>query len=126
MPKPRTPTEILEKSGAFKKNPKRAESRVGEPQPREELGPPVENLNELEDACWKQIVKISAPGVLKDSDQAIVEITARLWAKVKTGAALMNEVALLRMCLRELGMTPAARSLVNVKQEENGNEYAEV
>lgn len=114
MPRARKPTQALELSGAFDKNPQRRKARAAEPVPRGELGPKVESLTALQSACWDRIVALAPPGVLKDSDEAIVELTARLWATVKGGSATAAEVTQFRACLQQLGMTPASRSLVSV------------
>lgn len=127
MPRARKPTALLELSGAYKKNPQRRQSRASEPQPREALGPRVEKLNKLQAACWDRIVALAPPGVLKSSDEAIVELTARLWATVKGGDATAAEVTQFRACLQQLGMTPASRSLVAGSDgAKPKNEFAEV
>jgi phage terminase small subunit len=126
MARPRTPTKVLELSGAFKKNPQRLKAREGEPEPTGELSAPVDQLDEIELACWKRIMEIAAPGVIKNSDEGMVEVTARLWAKVKKGQAVINEMTALVSCFKQLGMTPSARAGLSVPQKKTGNKFADV
>lgn len=126
MPRARKPTSALELSGAFKKNPKRRRARDGEPTPRAALTTRAEKLSKLEGACWDRIVKLAPDGVLKDCDEIIVELTARLWARIKQGKATAADATQLRNCLQQLGMTPASRSTVKVPGEKAVNEFADV
>lgn len=126
MPAPRKPTHLLKLAGAFKKNPKRAKAREGEPVPTAPLGARVERLNKLETACWDRLVAIAPPGAWMNSDEAMVEATARLWARLKSGKFTAADVGNLRLCLQQLGMTPAARSLVKVPEAPKGNRFADI
>lgn len=126
MPHPRKPTQILELSGAFAKNPKRRRARDGEPTPKADLTTRAEKLSKLEGACWDRIVKLAPNGVLKDCDEIIVELTARLWARLKRGKATAADATQLRNCLQQLGMTPASRSTVKVPGEKDANEFKDV
>lgn len=126
MPAPRKPTSQLALSGALKRNPGRHKDRAAEAKPTAELGPKIPGLTELEAACWDRIIALCPPGVLKNSDEAIVELTARLWAAVKSGKAKAATIAQLRVCLQQLGMTPAARSLVAVPHEGEKSEFLDV
>ena len=110
MPRPRKPTSQLAPSYAKKKRVRN--ERASEPLPTGPLAAPVENLSPLEAACWARIVKLCPPGVLRDCDEIIVELTARLWAKVKSGGATAADATQLRACTQQLGMTPASRSHV--------------
>jgi phage terminase small subunit len=125
MGKPRKPTALLEASGAFKKNPARGRARENEPVQREKLGPAPRYLSQLQRACWNRIVALCPDGVLKAADEPIVELTAGLWAKSREGMATAADCNQLKACLQQLGMTPAARSLVQVVKVEEGNEFDE-
>jgi len=126
MPRPRKPTALLELSGAFKKHPERRKQRLGEPIASGEIGAEVENLPKLASVCWRRIVELAPKGVLKNCDEGFVELTARLWANVKSGRATVAEQALLLKCWQQLGCTPASRASVQVKPEDAENEFSAV
>ena len=113
MARPRTPTEILELRGAFQANPSRR--RPATPKSNKELGLPPKGLTDIEQACWAEIVTNIPPGVLTAGDRVIVEVIARLMAKLRTeGLSAMKsaELNLLLNGLGRCGMTPADRSRV--------------
>jgi hypothetical protein len=120
MSRPRTPTALLAAKGAFRKDPARGRARAGEPKPRGKLGPSPSALKGAECACWDRLVELVPAGVLGDCDEPILELTARLWARVKSGRAKSGEFAQFRSCLRELGMTPSSRSNVSVPEDKTG------
>lgn len=113
MPAPRLPTKTLELRGAFARNPKRRAARKAEPTPAGELGPPP-RLSKKQRAAWDEIVAQAAPGVLTSADRLIVELTARLAARMRDGELNGFLAQQLRSCLASLAMTPADRSRVNV------------
>jgi hypothetical protein len=125
MPKPRKPTALLELTGAFKGKPGRRRARDGEPIPKAALTARAEKLSKLEGACWDRIIKLAPAGVLKDADEIVVELTARLWARLKRGQATAADATQLRCCLQQLGMTPASRSNVKVPGAKAVNEFAD-
>lgn len=110
MARPRKPTSQLAPSYAKKKRVRN--ERSSEPEAGGELVGRVEKLNALETACWDRIVKLAPAGVLRQCDEIIVELTARLWARLKEGGATAADATQLRACLQQLGMTPASRSHV--------------
>lgn len=116
MPR-KTPTNVLELRGSFKKNPRRRTERANEPVPTGGIGDPPNNLKPQEQAIWHEIVGILAPGVLANSDRMILEIVSVLMAEFRlVGTAGMTDGRLSRLTaiLGQLGMTPADRSRVNV------------
>jgi hypothetical protein len=132
VPYPRTPTAVLEASGAFKHNPARRRAREGEPLPGGPLGDPPPELPPEVAACWHRIVALAPEGVLCDCDEAIVEQTARLMVMTRSPACKITAYTALRTFLRELGLTPASRSLVKVAPrvfapgEMTGNPFVDV
>ena len=112
MSRPRKPTAILKLSGAFKANPARAKLRENEPIPRGELGRSYSDLPPEVLACWREIVKQCAPGVLTSADRAFVRYTSRLMAKDNAGDITTGERALLQRAFGDLGMTPRGRAYV--------------
>jgi len=126
MPRPKTPAALIPFSPGMKKNPKRKLGRINEPIPQGEVGEPQADLPDDVADCFREIVAECAPGVLKRSDRAAVRSAARLMAKENTGTATAAEVGQLKQYFQQFGMTPAGRANVQVKQEENGNEFAAV
>jgi len=128
MPRPRTPTNVLDLKGAFKHNPDRGRARADEPVPVGELvDPPAEMPQEVV-ARWREIVRLAHKGVLCEVDALIVEQTAYLLHLLRTEkwnvpAPIMGRY---EACLGKLGMTPADRSKVSaMKPGEKRNPYAE-
>jgi hypothetical protein len=129
MARPRKPTNILYLSGAFKKNPQRAEARANEPKPSAPAGDPPDWLNQSEREAWTWIVARCAPGVLGNSDDGILELTAGLRALLTQRNLDVKGRALLKACYAELGMTPASRSKVHARpggEEKPKNAFAAV
>ncbi|MEY3371720.1 MAG: hypothetical protein RLZZ537_188 [Pseudomonadota bacterium] len=116
MPR-KTPTNVLELRGSFKKHPERRAARANEPKPTGSIGDPPEHLKPQEQDLWREIVGIVAPGVLANSDRLVLEITSVLMAEFRIlGTAGMTDGRLSRLSalLGQLGMTPADRARVNV------------
>ena len=125
MGRPRKPTAILELTGAFKKDPQRAERRIGEPIPVGEIGDPPDCFDDELRAIWFDYVeKQCAPGVAKSSDRGAMEGLCRVTLRCRQPEARSSDFALLKAFLQQFGLSPASRSLVSVPQEENGNEFA--
>jgi len=124
LPRPRKPTELLELTGAFAKNPSRtrpvgAKSEHG-------LGEPPAHLLAEEAACWHEVVGNSAANVLTSADRVLVEMVARLLARSRVEWLKGAEWALMLQCLVRLGWTPADRSKVAaIGQDDAPDEFAE-
>ena len=115
MGRPRKPSNILELSGAFDKNPNRRLERENEPDPGKPIKKtPPKYFDENEIECFKHIIGWAADGVLRESDYLTVEVTATLLAKVRERVAVPAEIARLLAALGTLGMNPADRSRVQV------------
>lgn len=128
MARPRKPTNVLELKGAFKKDPRRAAAREDEPQPVTPIGPAPEHFDEVQAACYDELVRRAHAGVLCDSDAITVEVGAVLLARLrtKTDEFTAGEFGRIQAILGALGMTPADRSKVAaIKQGEKANPYAE-
>ena len=121
MPAHRKPTHLL--NPRYRKSAGRDPSK--EPAPRG----PLTTRPRLPCAvanCWDDLVRLAPKGVLQDCDAVIVELAARLWAKARKGDASAAEMTQLRSCLGELGMTPAARSRVQIPEPESANEFRDL
>lgn len=123
MPKPRTPSAVLEARGTFKKDPVRA---------REDFDAGVFDkrapgyFNEFQRGVWDEIVGLLPAGVLQATDRMAVELCARLMANFRIkddGDVTMAQVTQLRMALAQLGMTPADRSRVTAPKSAPANPF---
>lgn len=123
MAKPRTPTNVLELTGAYAKNPKRR--RPPEPEPRGEIGDAPVHLKESEKATWRELVALAHEGTLCQADRLHVEHVARLLAYVRSLERYDDPQLFLRLesGLAKLGMTPADRSRVAVIPRRQPNPF---
>lgn len=124
MPRPRTPTEVLELRGSFKKDPQR-QRPVG-PKASGAIGDPPGHMAEAEAAIWHELVGNAPPNVLTSADRPTLELLSRLMAKFRADWLSGAEMAIMRNCLTDLGWTPASRSkIVPVKSDEPASPFAE-
>ena len=116
MPAYRKPTELLELSGAFAKNPQRrrpVRRRPVAPKSPHPIGDPPACLGPDEAAAWREFCRDAPAGVLTSGDRAALEATARLIAKARRPGGLSGaELGHLRGFLSELGASPASRGRV--------------
>ena len=126
MPAPRTPTNILELRGSFKKDPQRRKAHATEPVDTRAPGEPPERLSEAERTAWAEISSNCSPGVLVQSDRLAIEVTSRLLAELwETGQKFHNaKLRVLRSMLMSFGMIPSDRSKVSVPKPEAVNPFA--
>ena len=126
MARPRTPTNVLDARGAFKKNPqrKREDAQTAGPLSRAPGGIPPGAL-----AAWKEIVGAAPVGVLTTADAMSVEIAACLMDEYRCNRVEFPAAKLVRLeaLLGKFGMTPADRAKVGgKKQEPKGNPFADL
>lgn len=119
MPRPRTPTVVLEMSGATKHDPARYADRANEPVPSGELGPPPEHLDAETKSIWAELATIAPPGVLSNADRWVVEMLCHLMWKLRSGIITTGETSNLLIALSRIGLTPADRSRVAVTKDGN-------
>ncbi len=125
MARPKTPTNVLQLKGSYKKNPNRKPEAGTEPELKAGVGSPPEYLEDDVKAVWHEIVSLACDGVLGDSDRLILELAATLMAEFRRGGRdeqgrpLFTDARLSRLqaALGQLGMTPADRSKVKVPQK---------
>lgn len=124
MARPRKPTNVLELTGAFKKDPQRrrqdAES-VGA------LTAPPDHINGGVLNAWNDVVKYAPLEVLTDSDRLSVELAANLLAQFRNDPVEFPAAKLARLeaLLGKFGMTPADRSKVGGKKDKpKANSFA--
>lgn len=123
MPKPRTPSSVLEARGAFAHNPDRK---------REDFAAGAFNADapeyftDKQVAAWDEIVSLLPATVLQATDRIAVELTARLIARFRSQDdtdVTMAQVAQIRTALATLGMTPADRSRVSAAKTPTANPF---
>ncbi len=115
MPKPRTPTAILELRGAFKKDPQRR--RNNEPAGAGDIGEPPHTLTQEECDAWAEVSDITPVGVLTGSDRIHMEIVSQLLAwQREVGIRDFPAQAARRLdtALGKLGMNPSDRTRLEV------------
>jgi hypothetical protein len=126
MPKPRTPSAVLEARGAFDKDParRREDFAAGEFSPA-----PPDYFTEPQRAVWDEIVAALPASVLQATDRIAVELAARQVAHFRVmpdADVTAAQLAQIRTALAVLGMTPADRSRVSAKKDAPTNAFAEM
>lgn len=120
MARRRTATNVLDATGAFQKNPKRRNARKNEPKPTGKIGDPPKWFDKNREGVWRELVEQSAPGVLTNSDRAVLErVSDLLWqSREKPGEFPAAKDNLLMRGLSMIGMTPADRSKISAVQDD--------
>ena len=124
MPRPRKPTVLLERKGAFRKDPQRKRT---DPEVVGEIGSPPDYFTNDEKTVWNEIATTAPVGVLSSADRGAVEAAARYWAKFRKTPAEDLTAAMvqqLRSILGCLGMTPADRSKVSAPERKPENPFS--
>ena len=119
MPRPATPTNVLELRGAYQNHPERKKQRKHEPEITP-LSAPPKNLSVDERKIWREIIKRVPEGVIGDSDGIALETLTKLVYIMRHDfdgmtAAQLNK---LETMLGRFGMTPSDRTKIVVKKEE--------
>jgi len=125
MARPRKPTNVLELTGAFKKNPDRAREDA---QTVGALSAPPTHLNGGALHAWNEIAGCAPLDVLTDSDRLALEIAAQLLFQFRTDPVEFPATKLVRLeaLLGKFGMTPADRAKVaGGSKKPKGNEFEE-
>lgn len=123
MPGVRKPTETLQLSGAFKKDPKR--TRGLGPKSDRELGEPPAYCTVDVQLIWAEVQSIVPAGLLTSADRLVVELLCRIVAKLREGWITAAEMGQMTWCLSHLGMTPVDRSKVAVPQQKEASPFDE-
>lgn len=113
MARPRTPSNVLELRGAFKKDPQRR--RVNEPKPIGEIGGYCAGSTDSKE-IWNEIVAYCAPNVLTVSDRMALEIATQYMSQFRVDPTnFSNErVRALIGLLSKFGMTPSDRAKLSI------------
>ena len=123
MARPRKPTNVLEASGAFKKNPNRA--RPSEPKVEEPIGKPPMYMAGPAKKIWKEILKLAPNGVMTRADSVALELCANLLSEYRNDPAEFSAQKLARMesLLGKFGMNPSDRSKLSISQATEANPF---
>ena len=118
MGRPRKPTNILNLTGAFERNPARRAARANEPKDLAGLGDPPKRLNGEQLKAWSEIVENAPYGVLTKGDRHSLEITSVLLAEFWETGALMTgtHLNILNASLSKMGLNPSDRSRVTAQE----------
>lgn len=113
MARPRTPSNVLELRGSFKKDPQR--KRKNEPKPTGEVGKLTMGSTDPKE-IWDELVTACAPNVLTVSDRIALEIAVEYMSQFrKDPANYPNErVRILISLLSKFGMTPSDRAKLSI------------
>jgi hypothetical protein len=126
MARPRTPTNVLDARGSFKKHPERKR------QDAETSGPLDAAPDHIDGAvlhAWNEIASSAPLDVLTNSDRISLEIAANLLAQFRNDPIEFTAAKLVRLeaLLGKFGMTPADRAKVGGKKEApKGNPFADL
>jgi phage terminase small subunit len=129
MSRPKKPTCQLKLAGAFKHDPKRA--RPDEPTPVAGIGPVPRHLDEEHRDIWREMVKMSAPGVLTRQDRIALEIVVIGLYQLRHGVEIYDKDQQKTITVRapsidrdrvfkqlgKFGFTPSERSNVVVPKK---------
>lgn len=129
MARPRTPTNVLDARGAFRKNPDRA--RIDPPTAGKLRPPPKgEHFTPQHRQIWKEIVKAAPKDVVTESDRFALEICCMLLHEYRTRPLEFPAAKLVRLetLLGKFGMTPSDRAKVagGGKKKQPGNPFADL
>ncbi|MFT5726218.1 MAG: hypothetical protein ACI8PB_000336 [Desulforhopalus sp.] len=123
MARPRKSSNVLNATGAFKKNPSRKRNDaegVGI------IGAAPSMLSETEQELWEKIKTMVPPGVVTGSDELLLEVLARYWSKLRatpTDEITASQVSTIIAGCNALCMTPQSRTKVSAPVKERKNEF---
>ena len=126
MARPRTPTNVLDARGSFKKHPERKRQDAEASGP---LAAAPDHINGAVLHAWNEIVDSAPLDVLTNSDRISLEIAANLLAQFRNNPIEFTAAKLVRLeaLLGKFGMTPADRAKVGGKKEApKGNPFADL
>ena len=120
------PLEVAQVKGALKWNPRRYKDRKAKS--RLPLGQPPKRMTDEAKAVWFELETYSLPGVLTGAERTTMELLSNLLAEYHEDPRKFpaNKYGPIISFLARLGMTPADRQKVIVKEhEEDEKPHAE-
>jgi phage terminase small subunit len=126
MGAPKKPMALRVIAGTDKKNKHR--NNNDEPVPTCGIGPAPKHLNPKQRAIWDEIVGMSCPGVLGESDRIALEMLCRLVHDMRDYSNLFNAARYTQLSgmLGRFGMTPSDRTRIVVKKPKPKNAYEDL
>ena len=108
MPRPRTPTALMELRGSFDRHPERKRPNEPDPGPLDPT-PPAHLPDEIKET-WTEVIGIIPPGVAKSSDSVALEaLSFILWNCRDREWRDTPMMLRLEQLLGRFGLTPASR-----------------
>lgn len=121
MPRPRTPSNILELRGAYKLNPQRRRvdlEGVGD------LPAPPSCFTDDEREAWETLAAIAPPGTLTGSDGPSLAAMAILYARMLQTRSV-KDIAELRAWVGQYGFSAAGRAKLGVTKQKPQTKFSE-
>jgi hypothetical protein len=123
MTQPRIPTQILEARGSFLRHPERKRAREDEPKLNGPLGGPPPDFDREHCAVWHEHAAKMPPGVASSWDETAFEVVVCLIVNFRQRRKhnlpqVVGELSAMNKLFTQFGMTPADRSRVHAKPEE--------
>jgi len=127
MPRPRTPTRVLELTGRLKHDKKRYAHRQNEPVENRPLGGPPDRLTATQREVWAELAGQLVEGVALASDRAAFETLVRLVSREREGSLDATERGQMLRVFQMFGMTPSDRSRVSAPgPAKAGNPFGQI
>ena len=125
MPRPRSPTSILEMRGAFKVHPERKRRNEPTPNGAFDVKPP-RHLSADQKKAWREVVKAVPAGVLSDADRIQVEVISCLLAEFRAAGGALDNGRITRLTteMNRIGLNPAGRASLSIEKPKV-NKYAD-
>ena len=117
------PTAQKELEGSFKAHPERRNKN--EPVATGFIGDPPDSLHDGERVIWYELIDLACKGVMTNADRVSLEMLCKLVYEMRTAFQDMNASKLSRLTflLSQFGMTPADRSKISIKKDEDKNPF---
>lgn len=126
MGRPRTPTNVLDARGSFKKHPERQREDA---EAAGALGEPPEYFSDEQLGTWSELIAAAPRDVITESDRFALELAAVMLAQFRNDPAEFPATKLVRLeaLLGKFGMTPADRARIGGRKEKpKGNPFGDL
>ncbi len=125
MPNDKKPRKVLERSGAFRKDPNR--DRDPNPEGKGELDTtPPEDFDAPLIKIWDELVEQIPEGVATNSDRIHIELTAKMVHQSRTQEVNAAWLSQMSRMLKAIGLTPAGRANLGVTGPKKPNKFADL
>lgn len=126
MGRPKTPSNVLELRGAYKKNPNRKPKDEPPAAASGDLGEPPAYFNKTQRECWAEIAAKAHAGTICRADSIALEMAAVLLDQFRLYPLDIPTARIVRLdsILARFGMTPSDRSKVKVPNAPKENPFS--